>query len=284
MSKNYQENNTQPTDADQGLPGNVSSVARVGDTVRRSVGPWSPAAHAVLEHLERVGFDGAPRFLGIDAQGREVLSYIPGEAIPEANGPALTPARLASAAHLLRRLHEALEGFHLPEGVTWHPRYQPRPSDGPVGVCHMDVHPPNTIFHGEQAVAFIDWDMVGPTPRVWDVAWSVRSYVPLADDENCRRKGWETPPDRIERLRSFCDAYGLTESERRILPDLVIRLSRQQIADIKRAATEGVASARGLVEDVGYPRMVSWQNHWIRAHLDELIRAATGGIDDNVLR
>ena len=76
MSKNYQENNMQLTEADQRIAGNVRSVACVGDTVRRSVGPWSKASHAVLKHLERVGFDGAPRFLGIDAQGREVLSYL----------------------------------------------------------------------------------------------------------------------------------------------------------------------------------------------------------------
>jgi len=31
---------------------------------------------ARLRHLEAVGFTGAPRFLGIDAAGREVLSYI----------------------------------------------------------------------------------------------------------------------------------------------------------------------------------------------------------------
>jgi thiamine kinase-like enzyme len=99
-----------------------------------------------------------------------VLSYIPGPTIPETNHPAVTPARLESAALLLRRLHEALEVFRLPEGITWHPRYQPLPAGEPVWVCHIDAHPANTVFQGEQAVAFIDWDMVGPVPRVWDVA------------------------------------------------------------------------------------------------------------------
>ncbi|HEU5380240.1 MAG TPA: aminoglycoside phosphotransferase family protein [Ktedonobacteraceae bacterium] len=251
----------------------MSNVSRTADTVRRSVGPWSQASHAVLEYLERVGFDGAPRFLGIDAQGREVLSYIPGQTISEANRPEVSPARLKSAARLLRRLHDALEGFHLPEGVTWHPRYHPHPEDGPVWVCHMDAHPANTIFQGDQAVAFIDWDMVGPVPRAWDVAWSAYSYAPLADDEVCRRMGWQTPPDRMGRLRLFCDAYGLAAAERGRLPDLVIRLARQQIADIDRAAKEGVESARFLVEDVGYPRLVRWRIRWVRDHRDELVWA-----------
>jgi hypothetical protein len=30
-------------------------------------------------HLESAGFEGAPRVLGIDGSGREVLSYIQGE-------------------------------------------------------------------------------------------------------------------------------------------------------------------------------------------------------------
>lgn len=69
MSQDAQNTNAHPSETDQPLPGNASRVVRVGDTVRRSVGPWSAAAHAVLQHLERVGFDGAPRFLGIDAEG-----------------------------------------------------------------------------------------------------------------------------------------------------------------------------------------------------------------------
>ena len=46
---------------------------RVGDTVRRPTGPWTPAIHALLRHLEHRGFDGAPRLHGIDEQGREIL-------------------------------------------------------------------------------------------------------------------------------------------------------------------------------------------------------------------
>ncbi len=37
--------------------------------------------HALLRHLEARGFAGAPRVLGLDEQGREVLSYLPGETV-----------------------------------------------------------------------------------------------------------------------------------------------------------------------------------------------------------
>ena len=60
---------------------NRGLVLRVGDTVRRPLRPSAPGVHALLRHLEHVGFDGAPRFLGVDEDGREVLSYIAGDAV-----------------------------------------------------------------------------------------------------------------------------------------------------------------------------------------------------------
>lgn len=34
--------------------GSVTTVRRVGDTIRRPVGEWTPAVHALLTHLESV--------------------------------------------------------------------------------------------------------------------------------------------------------------------------------------------------------------------------------------
>src|ERR687894_794302 len=102
--------------------GFFSEVVRVGDTVRRSTGPWTPAVHALLKHLEEVGFEGAPRVLGFDEQGREVLTYIPGE-VPHRAEPALeTDRALEEAARLLRRYHDAVADFALPPGINWHHR------------------------------------------------------------------------------------------------------------------------------------------------------------------
>ena len=60
-------------------PRNSRVRVRVGQTVRRTGNPWSPAVLDLLRHLEREGFAGAPRALGFDDQGREVLTYIEGE-------------------------------------------------------------------------------------------------------------------------------------------------------------------------------------------------------------
>ena len=81
--------------------GNLSTVVRVGDTVRRTPGPWTPAVHSLLNHLEAGGFDAAPRALGFDEQGREVLSFVEGET------PGVwTADGLAEAGRLIRRYHD----------------------------------------------------------------------------------------------------------------------------------------------------------------------------------
>jgi len=56
----------------------TAGIVRVDDTVRRPISGDRTAVHALLRHLEAVGFDGTPRFLGIDETGREILSFLPG--------------------------------------------------------------------------------------------------------------------------------------------------------------------------------------------------------------
>jgi hypothetical protein len=115
---------------------NDGQVVRMGDTVRR---PWretSPATQALLDHLERAGFEGAPRFLGRDEDGREVLSYVPGRAAIEPHEPwALSDGALVSVARLLRRFHAAVAGFDA-RRHTWPQRVPCAFQDG--SVSHND--------------------------------------------------------------------------------------------------------------------------------------------------
>ena len=89
-------------------------VVRIGDTIRRPVGRWTPAIHALLRHLEDVGFQGAPRVLGMDEAGRETLTYLPSDPTPAWSNEALI-----ATACLVRQLHEALADFVPPEGAVW---------------------------------------------------------------------------------------------------------------------------------------------------------------------
>jgi len=69
---------------EQRLPGGRSfGAVRVGDEVRRPGQPWTATVHSVPRHLEDLSFDGAPRARGFDDQGRERLTFLPGQTLGE---------------------------------------------------------------------------------------------------------------------------------------------------------------------------------------------------------
>lgn len=195
---------------------NRGLVVRVGDTVRRPRRRSSPSTAQLLGHLERVGFDGAPRYLGIDESGREVLTFVEGH---PATRPypawALTDEALVSVALLLRRYHRAVAAFD-PRGLPW-PRPVPAPFSGSL-VCHNDPNLDNVVFRDGAAVALIDFDLASPGTAVWDVANSVRLWAPLRRDGDIDddRRG-----QALSRLRLFVDAYGLGRADRGRLVDAV---------------------------------------------------------------
>ncbi|HEV2093421.1 MAG TPA: aminoglycoside phosphotransferase family protein [Rubrobacter sp.] len=246
--------------------GFVSPVAKVGDTVRRGTGPWTPAVHALLNHLEDVDFDGAPRVLGTDGRGREVLSFVPGEVPDRASPEVATEGVLAQVGRLLRRYHDAVRGFELPTGIRWH--HRPIPGDETV-VCHNDISPRNTVFRDARPVAFVDWDLATPAPPAWDVAHAAWQFVPLADDAGCRRHGWPAPPDRAHRLRVLCDGYGLTDADRAGFSALVARRIETTASGIEELAARGVAAHERLVR-IGIPALVRADGAWVGLHAGEL--------------
>ncbi|MDQ3855142.1 MAG: phosphotransferase, partial [Chloroflexota bacterium] len=195
--------------------GNVTGAVRIGDTVRRGTGPWTPAVHALLRHLERAGFEGAPRVLGIDDQWREVLTYVPGETDPNPRVSFGGDEALAGVARLLRRYHDAVASFEPPLDAAWRPSADASPGDELI--CHNDIAPYNTIVSEGRPVAFIDWDLAAPGTRKWDLAHALWRFVPLYED-------WGSPEAQGRRLRLFCDAYGL--GERRGLLDIIERRQR----------------------------------------------------------
>lgn len=129
-------------------------VVQVGGTVRRPVGPRSDFVHRLLAHLESVGFAGAPRFLGVDEMGREMLTLPPGAPLP--GTVTLSDEQLRSAARLLRSHHDAAASAPDDLLLTCDT------------VVHGDVGPWNILWQGETATALIDFDEARPGERLLD--------------------------------------------------------------------------------------------------------------------
>jgi aminoglycoside phosphotransferase (APT) family kinase protein len=214
---------------EQALKGGCQTdgLVRVGETVRRPQHARSEFVHSVLEHLASVGFDGAPRLLGIDEQGREVLTYFPGEVLDRAPVH-LSDARLESAGRLIRRFHDATAGTPL--------------TGGEEVVCHSDLGPHNIVFDGEMAVGIIDWDDgVAPGPRLIDFAHAVWCCADVCEDE-------VDVPEQARKVRLMCEAYGWQD------PAAVV----DEIAARFRRARDTHAAARRTKAVAVFEEMMVW--------------------------
>ena len=67
--------------------------------------------HELLRYLEAVGFDATPRVLGIDREGREILSFVPGDSGARAGRTSCPTTASARTARLLRRYHDAVRTY-----------------------------------------------------------------------------------------------------------------------------------------------------------------------------
>ena len=194
------------------LGGNLQDAVRIGDTVHRRAGPWTPSVHALLRYLERAGFP-APRVVGMDAQGREVLRYVEGEAHNGTSEPLprmlLADEHLVAAAKLLRRYHDVIAQFRPPPNATWR---LTAPTTYEV-ICHNDWTPWNALLRAGHVEVMLDWDLAGPGTRAWDVGNAAYAWVPLITASHLAPK----LPEQIRRLRLFLDSYGLGDRSELLL-------------------------------------------------------------------
>jgi Phosphotransferase enzyme family len=174
-------------------------VVRIADTVRRPTNPNSGFVHELLLHLESVGFDASPRFLGIDERGRETLSYREG-VVPDNLRPDYSDEVLRAAAVLIRRYHDAVAGCELAAGSEV--------------VCHNDISPVNFVFEEGLPVALIDFDAAVPGSRLRDLAYGLFLWLDL---------GFDGLPleEQPRRTRVFFEAYGLAEPPAGLVDELL---------------------------------------------------------------
>ncbi|MEV0664791.1 phosphotransferase [Actinomadura luteofluorescens] len=218
----------------------TEGVVRVGDTVRRPVGAQSPFVHRLLRHFEAVGCDAAPRLLGIDEKGREVLSFQEGEVRVEFRAREWKSAQISAAARLLRRLHDASAGAAV--------------AGDQETVCHNDFSPLNVTFaDGLPAFAF-DFDQAAPGPRTRDLAYAAWLWLFGADAV--------APLDRqVGLLRTFLDVYGLGGERREGIGALIVGRVEDELAMHQRAG-------RITAPDTWLHRELVW----LREHADAIDR------------
>jgi hypothetical protein len=190
--------------------------------------PYSGALHALLLHLERVGFTGAPRSFGWDDKGRHLVEFVPGLRADHHDAPegALEPRRLGA---FLRDMHDALDSFVPPDYARW---FEGIPSPGKDLIVHQDIAPSNIVLRADGSLVAIDWDAAGPGTRLWDLAYACHSFSPLyrADADVASAS---------ERLRELVDGYGLDDAQREELVPLLAMRSQRMYEYLDRMRTTG---------------------------------------------
>ncbi|MEU1376052.1 phosphotransferase [Streptomyces triculaminicus] len=226
-------------DDEQRLPGGrtVGAVRR-GGAVHRPVQPWTPAVHALLRHLEAVGLEGAPRVLGVDGQGREVLTHLDGETAGEdLPWPAWVYSRTAleDVGRWARRLHDATRSFVPPPDARWLAGQTWRPG---LIIGHHDAAPWNAVWRDGSLAGFFDWDTAGPSTREFDLAFMALTWVPLHARRFAERTGFTAFEDRSRRLHLLLDAYEY-EGDRSAFGTVVAARARTNAEVIRRMAADG---------------------------------------------
>ena len=197
-----------PTQEEELARGNVSKVVKVGDTVRRSPGPWTPTIHQLLSHVRAKGLLWVTEPIGFDEVGREVLSFIPGDVPHNMPEWIWEEHLLTEIARALREWHDATADFSAPNAKWGLPSSSPREV-----ICHNDFAPYNCIFSNGKFVGVIDFDFCSPGSRIWDLAYTAYRFVPLVPgpDANNSISGDKSPFEVLgmtARLKLFLSSYG----------------------------------------------------------------------------
>jgi hypothetical protein len=213
--------------------GGSTRVHRRGNVVLREPRRWSRTVLALLRHIEREGFAGAPQVLGagFDDAGREMLSFIEGE----------SPAPYAWSddaafyvGRLLRELHDATATFVPPPDAVWMPSFCRELVGRRPLIGHCDTAPWNILARDGRPVAFVDWDSAGPFDAWWELAHTAWLNAQLHDDDVAKRLGLPDLGGRARQLRAIVDGYRLPARERTGFVDAMVEIA------VRSAAQEAI--------------------------------------------
>jgi hypothetical protein len=234
------------------LPGGKTvGAVLIDDVVHKKASPWTPTVHALLRYLEDAGFDGAPRALGFDDQGREMLSYLHGEMVGDScPWPrwVFADSTLVQVGQWLRRCHDLTADFVPPADAEW---FLGRTMQPGMIVGHHDAAPYNAVVDGDRLVGFFDWDIAGPSTRENDLAFATLWWIPFCPPCAVEPLGFHDFDDRSRRLHLMLDAYRY-DGDRRAFSSAIVQRARRQAGVIHNGAQAGDPIAIGLLTIAGY--------------------------------
>jgi hypothetical protein len=224
---------------------NSENVVKVGNTVHRSQGSNSDFVHKLLLLLETKGYLYSPKYFGVDAQGREVLSFTEGDIAREVE---FTDKLLSEAVLMIRQFHDATSASDL--------------AGEQEVVCHGDLAPWNFVLTKDKSKfsGIIDFDEARPGKRSEDLAYFLWTFLELGNE----RIAAET---QLLKIRNLCKVYGLTDGT-----ELVQSLlnEQQKVLEHRKRLSQVSISADKKAHNLDKVKQISKEIEWVNAHKMEI--------------
>jgi hypothetical protein len=252
---------------------NAGAVVRHGSEVLRPAPANSATIHRLLRHLAGASEFEVPAPIALTGDRGERLRFIPGDVpIPPYPAWAQSEDALASIARLMRSLHDASESFPREADDVWSREGADSAAPNALVICHNDVCLENVVFRDGTAVALLDFDFAAPGRRTFDVASFARMCVPVDDEVNRARLGWEVTalPDR---LRVVADAYGCTSGERAEIVPLLDAAMARYGDFVRRRVQAGDPGFVAMWNAMGGEARFERRSKWWATHRDTFIAA-----------
>lgn len=212
----------------------TKGVVRIGDTVRRPANAASGFVAELLALLAQSDCAWAPRCLGQDSQGRDMLSFIPGAVAPKWGY--FSDVQLTTAARMIRELHDLTRGSTFARGGV---------------VCHHDPGPNNFVFSNELPVGIIDFDMAEPGDPIEDLGYMGWSWCVSSSPHR------PAVATQAQQVRALADAYGATALQRaRLVGSIIERQLRNVTFWSARLADPGstIATPEKMLEVIEWSK------------------------------
>lgn len=221
---------------DELLGGRVGKIYKVENTVIRPSNKWTKDIHAFLQLLNKEGADFVPIPYGINQNGEEILSYVPGDVynypLPEKFS---SDAMIISAAKLLYNFHSYSRKYilRLTNNEHWM-----LPSLSPNEVmCHGDFAPYNVTIVNNLAYGIIDFDTLHPGPKMWDISYAIYRWVPF--EKSSSSGSYDNLNEQIRKAKLFFNTYGLEVEAKNSFVYVLIKRLESLIDFMKNEASNG---------------------------------------------
>lgn len=172
---------------------------------------------------------------------------------------------------MLRLYHDAVSNFPIDE--NWQPiENTPQPMEV---LCHNDFAIYNIIFNHEKPAGIIDFDLAAPGPRLWDIAYTLYTCVPLSrlyHTESGKAVYYDplTDANRIkQRVKLFFESYGIEGIENGFFEMVLLRVEGL-CKTMQRKAKEGNMAFQKMIDE-GHFEHYQKELQFIREHGKEWI-------------